>query len=182
MLTIADKVNNGMTTWTKPSQFFQYAEPGGEDVHIIWNNVADNDSLDRRPLQTIKPLCHIARSPKTDLLDTTYYVRATGFNFSAIPDVIQGIELRITARRVGRVSDDTVQLCLDGVLIGENQADIIVAPITHYGSTTSTWAATNLLAVDLLNSTFGVDIRFKSHPHWPHRDAASIDAIEMRIY
>jgi len=171
-----------MTNWTKPSHFFQYAELGGEYVHIPWNDVSNNDSLDRRPLQTSKALAHIARSPRTDLLDTTYYVRATGFNFNSIPDIITGIELRISARRCGRVSDDTVQLCLNNELIGENQATIIVAPITYYGNPTSVWTATALVASDLLNLTFGVDIRFKSHPHWPHRDAASIDAIEMRIY
>jgi hypothetical protein len=171
-----------MTTWTTPTIFSQYAELGGEDIHITWINVSDNDSLDRRPLQTSKSLSHIARSPRTDLIDTTYYIRATGFNFNNLPEIVQGIELRITARRGGRVSDDTIQLCLNNALIGENQATIEVAPILCYGNSTFLWAANELTSADLHNPTFGVDIRFKSHPQWPHRDAASIDAIEMRIY
>lgn len=171
-----------MTTWHKPSQFFQYAEIGGEDLHIQWTDVHDNDSLDRRPLQSVRSLAHIARTPGTDITDTTYYVRATGFSFSVIPDIIQGIELRITARRVGRISDDTVQLCLDDVLIGENQASVLVAPVTTYGGPSSVWAATDLTPADLTNPSFGVVVRLKSHPHWPHRDPASIDAIELRIY
>jgi len=102
------------TAWTFPTNISQYPEEGGEDAHIMWNeenNLSELRSNDGRSIQTNGTLHHIARSPKHDLRNKTYYIRATGFNFRNLPDVISGIEVRLNVRRYGRATDDTIQLC-----------------------------------------------------------------------
>jgi hypothetical protein len=112
----------------------------------------------------------------------TYYLELTGYNFQNLPDVITGIEARLTADRRGRITDEQTFLCLDGAMIGNNKADLSLAPKKTYGGETDLWGTENLSTADLQNSSFGITIRFQSHPHWPHKDGASVDSVELRIY
>ena len=112
----------------------------------------------------------------------TYFVRATGFNFRNLPDFVSGIEVRLTARRYGRATDDTIELCLNEQTIGDNQATISIAPEKIYGGETNLWSTDNLSIDDIRNETFGIVIRFQAHPHWPHKDPVLIDSVEMRIH
>jgi len=127
-------------------------------------------------------LFHIARSPQTDINSKTYYIRATGFNFVNLPDIVSGIELRLKTKRGGRVTDDTVQLCLDSNEIGDNKADLIVHPLKIYGNETDTWGVNDISLNIIQNSTFGITLRFRSHPRFPHRDPIFIDSVQMRIH
>jgi len=171
------------TQWTIPTLITQYAEEGADTVHIPWDK---GDSVIQeggyRSFGTLGALYHIARSPKLDLVTKTYYVNATGFNFTNLPETISGIEVRIKTKRAGRVTDDTVQLCLDDNLIGENKATLNLSAIKIYGNSNDKWTVDNISLQNVQNSSFGVAIRFQSHPQWPHRDAAYIDLIEMRIH
>ena len=106
------------------------------------------------PLSTNGSLEHIARSPKHDIRTKTYYLKFTGFNFENLPQTISGIELKLDVSRRGRVTDETVDL----------------------------WAMENLLLTDVEDNNFGVVIRFQSHPHWPHKDHAFVNAVELRIH
>ena len=173
------------TAWTFPTIISQYPEEGGEDAHIMWNEDNGLDELksnDGRSIQTNGTLHHIARSPKHDLRNKTYYIQATGFNFSNIPEVISGIEVRLNVRRYGRATDDTIQLCLNETPIGDNRATLEINPIKVYGSETDLWSTLELTPADLLDSTFGIVFRFQAHPHWPHRDPVLVDSVEMRIH
>jgi hypothetical protein len=90
--------------------------------------------------------------------------------------------MRLTAKRYGRVVDETVQLHTNDAVIGENRAVITTLPTMIYGGETDTWGAGALTATDLRNSSFGVLLRFQSHPHWPHRSPIYLDAVEIRIH
>jgi len=170
--------------WSLPTTIRQYAEVGAEDHHVAWLNV-DNFSplktLDGRSIRTARDLIHIARDPRHDILEKTYYLEATGFVFHTLPEVISGIELKITMNRFGRITDETIQLCLGNDMIGENQATLELDPIKIYGSDSNLWG-TELTLSDIQRPDFGIAMRFQSHPRWPHRSSAMIDVVEMRVY
>jgi len=173
------------TAWTLPTNIIQYAEPGGESVHIPWDDSHGFDvlkSADVRGVRSLGRLSHIARSPKHDILNKTYYIRATGFDFQGLPTVLSGIELLLLVNRYGRVTDDTVELVLSGESLGENQASLSIAPEKIYGGPASLWNAKNLSVNDLQDLSFGVVIRFCSHPHWPHKDPVIISGVRLRIH
>jgi hypothetical protein len=173
------------TAWTLPTNIIQYAEPGGESVHIPWDDSHGFDvlkSADVRGVRSLGRLSHIARSPKHDILNKTYYIRATGFDFHDLPDTLSGIELLLLVNRYGRVTDDTVELVLGGESVGENQASLRIAPEKIYGGPASLWNAKNLSVNDLQDPSFGVVIRFCSHPHWPHKDPVIIGGVRLRIH
>lgn len=171
------------TFWTYPNLISQYVEPGAEDVHISWNDVRPDAiiSNDKLNLVTTKNLFHIARSPKTDLTTKTFFLKATGFNFQNIPGTISGIELRLTGNRRGRIMDETVQLLLDDELVGENKATPDIKMTKTYGSSEDLWTS-NITISDINKSTFGIILRFKSHPKWPHSDPMLLNCIELRIH
>ena len=162
------------TNWSLPSIITQYAESGAEDVHLLWD-------LTEQRLKTSGQLQHIARSPKHDLRNKTYFLKLQGFNFTSAPEVLSGIALRLAVSRRGRITDETIQLCLGEDLVGDNLASLSLDPMKTYGGETNLWN-TSLSITDILTPEFGVVLRFQAHPHWPHRDAAFIDAVEIQIY
>lgn len=173
------------TAWTLPTNIIQYAEPGGESVHIPWDDSHGFDvlkSADVRGVRSLGRLSHISRSPKHDIMNKTYYIRATGFDFQNLPTVLSGIELSLSVTRYGRVTDDTVELVLDSESLGENQASLSITPEKIYGSPVNLWNTKNLSVNDLQDPSFGVAIRFRSHPHWPHKDPVIINSVRMRIH
>jgi hypothetical protein len=172
------------SNWALPTIITQYAEEGAEDAHISWQEANEFSSLksdDGKSIKTTSDLVHIAREPRHDITQKTYFLKITGFNFVNLPDVISGIEMKLSMNRFGRITDDTVQLCINDQLIGENQATLDLNPIKIYGDQTSMWDA-NLSVSDVQNSSFGITLRFKSHPRWPHRSSAMIDAVQVRVY
>lgn len=173
------------TPWTLPNTFFQYAEPGAETAHTAWNDQGNfQDLLDSgvRSIETIGALEHIARSPKHDIRNKTYYLRATDFDFYNLPNTVSGVELRITARRYGRATDETVYLCYNDKDIGKNKATLDLNPIKTYGGNSDLWDVESLPLATIQDPSFGVIIRFQAHPHWPHRSPVSIDSVELRIH
>jgi hypothetical protein len=159
------------TEWTNPATLLQYAEEGAESVHVPWDSTltSTNGSLE-----------HIARSPKRNIRTKTYYLKATGFAFQNLPETISGVELRLSVKRRGRVTDDTISLVINDQ-ISENRATLDLAPTKLYGGETDLWSFENISLEDL-NSNFGILIRFQAHLQWPHKDPAFIDAVELRIH
>lgn len=173
------------TLWTTPTIISQYAEELAEDIHIPWtevDNFAALKSIGTGSVETVRELLHIARSPKHDVQMKTYYIQATGFNFVDMPGTISGIEVRISTKRYGRITDDVVQLSNNNLLIGDNKASLPILPVKIYGTDSDLWATEDLAMSDVTSSTFGVTLRFQSHLQWPHKDPAFITAIEMRIH
>ena len=172
------------TNWAMPTQINQYAEEGAEAVHITWLEIDSFSSLkekDGRFVRTTSDLIHIARDGRVDITQKTYYLQLTGFIFQNVPDTISGIEMILSMNRHGRVTDDTIQLCLSGNLIGDNQASIDLSPKKIYGGDNLLWN-TDITKTIIQDPSFGVVLRFQSHPDWPHKSSPLIDAVEVRIH
>ena len=171
------------TKWTPPTICSQYAEEGAEDFHISWDSSSFSSirSNDSNSLGTMGTLEHSARSPKHDITNKTYFLKITGFNFNQLPNTLTGIELSLTMKRGGRVTDETVSLCIHDAEIGTNNANLDLNPIKVYGGEKELWG-TNLTIADITSPSFGVVVRFQAHPQWPHRTGAFIDAVELRIH
>lgn len=172
------------SNWALPNTISQYAEEGAESAHISWEEI-DNFSalktLDGRSVKTISDLVHIARDPKADIRQKTYFLKLTNFNFVNLPTVLSGIEVKISMKRYGRITDDTIQLTFNNQSVGINQANLDLSPIKLYGGENSLWDST-LSVADIANPSFGVVLRFQSHPQWPHKSSPLIDAVEIRIH
>lgn len=172
------------TNWTLPKTIEQYAEPEYDSIHISWveeNNFAALKNLDAKFIKTSRDLVHIARDPRHDILEKTWFLRLTNFNFESLPETLTGIQAKVSMNRYGRITDDTIQLCLGDQLIGKNQASLEIPPIAVYGGENNIWGTT-LTIDDIQNPNFGIALRFKSHPNWPHKSSALIDAVELKIF
>jgi len=172
------------SNWALPTTVIQYAENGAEDHHVSWVDVDNFDGIKNRDssfIKTSRDLLHIAKQPNHDLVEKTYFLKATGFNFVNLPETLSGIEVRLTMQRHGRISDETIQLCLDNDIIGDNLASMRLDPTTIYGNETNLWN-TKLTMLDVQNSNFGIILRFRSHPSWPHKTSALINAVELRMH
>lgn len=170
------------TVWTRPNTINQFAEFEGEEAHVSWNNLDHLINPGKNTTQTQKSLFHIARSPKHDIKDQTFYITASNFKFKNLPNSISGIGVRLHCSRFGRVTDDTIQLYLNNQFIGENKATLEIKDEQLYGGTSDLWGTTNLSLVDLQDPSFGITLRFKAHPKWPHKSSVIIYAVEMQIY
>lgn len=173
------------SAWATPTIISQFSEDGAEEFHVSWDdsdNFSQLKNFDQRSLNTVGALQHIARSPKHDIKNKTYYIRAKGFNFESLPSVLSGIEVRLNARRYGRVVDDTIQLLVNDVVSGNNKADLIIKPEKIYGGEVDLWGVENLSLADIQNSDFGIVLRFQCHPNWPHKDPILLDSVEIRIH
>ena len=172
------------TVWTPPSTILQYAESGAEEIHIPWDSTAFHavTEFDQQRLGLNGTLTHIARSPKHDSLSKTYFLKFQNFNFNNLPNAISGIELKLCIDRRGRVTDDTVQLLINDSPVGSNKANLNLDPIKFYGGELDKWEIDDIDLNDVTNSNFGILLRLKSHPKYPHKDPAFINSIELRIY
>lgn len=172
------------TDWTNPRQITQYAEPGAEDLHIKWDDTNGYANLrsNNGSVGTLGKLIHVARSPKPNVTNKTYYLKLTGYNFSNLPDQISGIELRLNSRRAGRITDDTITLTYNNNFIGDNQANFDLNPMKIYGREDFVWGLDSISKETLQDSSFGVVVRFKSHPQWPHSEPIDLMSVQLRIH
>lgn len=171
------------SNWALPTSVTQYAEPDSIN-HVSWVDTNDFYSLknnDGRSIKTSRDLLHIAKDPRHDLVEKTYFLKIVGFNFVNLPSTLSGIEMKLTMNRYGRISDETIQLCLGDQLLGDNRTNINLDPIKIYGSDIDIWNA-NVTIADMQRPEFGVILRFRSHPSWPHKSSALIDAVELRVH
>jgi len=176
------------TLWMTPTIVSQYAEPEAELIDVRWDdtdNFSSMDYVDGRYVKTVGDLVHLCRYPKGDIITKSYYLKIQGYNFSDLSskiNTITGVEARITAKRAGRIMDETVVLCVDNVAKGENHAGLLVDPVTYYGSATDLWKTKGITVEEAMNPNFGVIVRFQGHLQWPHRDGMLLDCVEMRIH
>jgi hypothetical protein len=170
------------TNWSNPSIVSQYAE---HPIHIAWdldNNLNGLQSADANSLKTVKDLLFISNPTANNIRMKTWFLSASGYNFENIPTQISGIEVMLGMKRGGRITDDTVQLQYNGGLIGDNKATFDLDMIKTYGGSLDLWEVGSISPVILGDPTFGVVVRFQSHPQWPHRETPLIDYLKMRIW
>jgi hypothetical protein len=170
------------TIFTTPTTIIQYPE---DLNHIAWfeqDNFSNIKTLNGKGTSTVRPLLHISRQPKNDINMKTYYLQATGFNFVNLPQVLSGIACRVTINRGGRIFDDTIQLCFQNNLIGINKTGQSCDPVQIYGGSTDLWDVKNISLSMIQDNSFGVTVRFRSHPSWPHKTTPIINGIELQIF
>lgn len=170
-----------MNNWHYPTKVKQVAEV---EEHVSWN--ADHDFIsvkynDSRFLTTTKDLLHIATFDGHDIKMKTYYLFLSDFKFVDLPTTITGLTVETSVRRGGRITDDTVQLMNSDEFIGENLANFGVDQVKTYGGLVSEWG-TPITKQQLESASFGVGIRFKSHPSWPHRESPKLEYVRVRVW
>ena len=176
-------IRYGKYRMATPTNIIQYAE---DESHISWNTRYFHELKSTvgygAGVETTKPLLHIARQPKHDIKMKTYYLQATGFNFGQLPNVISGIVVKIKIDRGGRITDETVQLCVNNALIGENRAVLSLEQKMLYGGEMDTWSIEGLNSSMLQDPSFGLTLRYKSHPAWPHKTSPTLHTVEIEIH
>ncbi len=173
-----------ISNWALPRSITQYAEDNAENIHVSWQDTENFQALKTKNgkfIKTSRDLVHIARDPRHDIKEKTYFLKCTNFDFVNVPSIITGIEMKLTSNRYGRITDETIQLCLNDQLIGNNLTTRDLDPIKIYGADNNMWG-TNLSLSDITNSSFGIVLRFQSHPNWPHKSSMLIDSVELRVY
>lgn len=161
------------TQWIRPKSVYQFAEDGGEGVHVPW----DFDSITHTGILPIKlkgTLQHVARSPKPDRVNKTYFIRFSNFAIESPPETITGIEIRLHASRHGRITDDTIQLVSSSGAVSDNQATLLIENSKIYNFPPQ--------MTTVFDENFGVEFRFRSHPSWPHNETIVINSVELRLY
>lgn len=169
------------TPWTYSSTVSQIAEV---EQHVPWVESkfdAIKTSDDSNYLTTTKELLHISNFTANDLKMKTYFLHATGFNFVDLPNVPTGIEVEISVMRGGRIADDSIYLLFNGNFVSDNKADFQLDITKIYGSSSDMWGLTTDVA-NIADSSFGVSIRYQSHPSWPHRENPKLNYIRMRVW
>jgi hypothetical protein len=170
------------TDWISPTTITQYAEV---ENHVPWKDSGTGFFEAMYPdevfLETTVPLLHIANSLMNDIKNKTFYLQLTGFNIINLPTNPIGIEVEVSMKRDGRITDETVQLTYNNQLIGNNKADGTLDLYKIYGSNNDLWNA-NLTAAMIGDPSFGIVLRYQSHPSWPHRSTPMLDYIRLRVY
>jgi hypothetical protein len=176
------------TSWIYPTSVTQSAE---FLEHIEWYSSNGNlnvlSQLDTNHIRTVKNLLHISNATAGDIRQKTWYLFCTGFNFDTLPDTITGLDIQLNVVR-GRVVEDVVQLVYQGSLIGDNKVyysqdienHINVVPNPMYSGANDYWK-TNLTSAILSDPTFGVCLRFQSHPYYPHSEVPVLHTVAMRV-
>jgi hypothetical protein len=139
--------------------------------------------------QTASHLIHLSNPACGDLRSSTQALSFTNFNITGVPEVISGIVLQVNTQRNGRATDEIIQLTYQGVAIGTNHVDYYTDTEGHltldnsatYGSSTDTWGV-DLTPAMLQNPSFGVILKFQSHPYYPHSSGMFIDSVSLTVY
>jgi hypothetical protein len=174
------------TSWTYPTTASQYTDT---DVHIPWlhNNETFTEidlgskTYEINLIYSAKDLLHISNTLVQDIRMKTYYLVLTGFNWRNLPITISGIEARINVRRTGRITDETIQLYHDAP-IGINQATLDLSNDKLYGAPDSLWGSAEITRDMLTEPTFGIVLRYQSHPDWPHKVTPNMEHVQLRVW
>lgn len=159
---------------------------------IPWNDInlsTSNDAyaVSSNTLYTISGLWMERFRSKTNQLWTTNY------QIPSLSNTIIGIELRVNIKRSARIQDLTIQLTLNGELIGLNYGVYMTTQYAYqhnlpliddfniYGGPTDMWGTT-LTPTEITDPTFGAVIAFQSNETLPHRDLAYLNQIALRIH
>jgi hypothetical protein len=164
------------SSWTYPSIVTQFAD---SDHHVRWLNVG-NDFFSLNQIRAERDLLHISNPNANDLRETTYYLLFRGWEWEDLPVTISGIEVMVNLKRVGRITDDTIQLYYNQA-IGDNKANAEISDEKILGGETDLWGY-DLTPEIVTDDNFGVLLRLKSHPSWPHKCTPNITHIQIRAW
>ena len=164
--------------WFYPSAASQYTE---SHTHNSWVGI-DSDFNYINDVRTTLDLTTIDNDVIKNMKTKTYYLVFTDFKISEITYPINGIELFVNIRRGGRITDDTISLYYNNDVLGTNKATAELNDIKTYGSSTDLWDAQSTAKEVLEDTSFGVLLRYQSHPFWPHRTTPNMQHVQLRIW
>lgn len=154
----------------------------GEEGEISW-------AKDRSNLWvTTQPLSLIANPATGDIRTKTYSLIFTNFQIDP-PETIQGISAFVRTKRNGRIVDEIVQLSYQGQPIGDNKSSYITDPDgkfqinndSTYGGESDLWGA-ELTPEILRDPSFGIILKFASHPYYPHKDQMILYGVSLTVF
>ena len=138
---------------------------------------------------TVSELVHLSNPATGDMRNKTWFLTCINFQITGITDPINGIQLDISGQRNGRIVDEVIQLTYQGQPLGDNnfvyltdsEGHLKITNHTTYGGPTDTWGAT--ITADMLQDpSFGVILKFQSHPYYPHKCGMFLDAVSLTVY
>ena len=138
---------------------------------------------------TVRPLLHRSNSATGGLRDKTWAITCTNFNMNDLPEVITGLQLDLSGQRNGRIIDETIQLTYQGQPIGNNnflyvldsEGHFYLNNQTSYGGPTDLWGV-ELTPTILQDPSFGIILKFQSHPYYPHSGGMFLDTVSFTVY
>ena len=138
---------------------------------------------------TVRPLLHRSNSATGGLRDKTWAITCTNFNMNDLPEVITGLQLDLSGQRNGRIIDETIQLTYQGQPIGNNnflyvldsEGHFYLNNQTSYGGPTDLWGV-ELTPTILQDPSFGIILKFQSHPYYPHSCGMFLDTVSFTVY
>ena len=170
------------TPWFFPQTISQYYEI---PQHIAWDTSGLGFYNCQYPdgfyMSTVLPLVHLSNTWVNDVKMKTYYLSLTNYNISGIT-IVNGIEALLIMDRGGRITDETIQLQYQSNGIGINQATADLSIEKSYGGEGNFWGLNTITTSTVMDSSFGITLRFQSHPSWPHRVAPRINSVGIRIW
>lgn len=165
-------------------KFSEYPED-----QVDWITIPTSGLLVNNRWRTVRSLKHISNPATGDIRDQTYSLICTNFNITELPDIISGLELRIVAQRNGRIADELIHLTYQDQKIGKNNFNYITDSEGHlkitnesvYGGPTDLWDA-DITHEMLIDPSFGVILKFQSHPYYPHNVGMTLDSVSLTVY
>ncbi len=161
------------------------------DQEITWNSTLTTELgfLQNSRWGTVKNLTHIANPATGDLRNKTWALNCTNLNAITLPETITGLQIDISGQRNGRIVDEIIQLTYQGSAIGNNNFVYMTDPDGHllitnqstYGGPTDLWGTT-LTPEIIQDPSFGVILKFQSHPYYPHSCGMFLDSVLFTVY
>lgn len=158
---------------------------------ISWRTTPSRDvnSLLEQKWTTVRSLKHIANPASGNIRERTRSLVCTDFQITDLPDIISGLELKITAQRNGRIVDEIIQLTYESQSIGKNnfiyvtdsEGHLKITNETVYGGPQDLWEV-DLTPEMLRDPSFGVILKFQSHPYYPHSVGMILDSVSITVY
>lgn len=174
----------------RPHHVELFSEMPDEEITWRTTNSTDPNSLLQKRWSTVRSLKHIANPATGDLRDRTWALICTDLQVTNLPEVITGVQLNLNTNRNGRVFDEIIQLTYQGNLIGINNINYQVDSEGHlsplqnesvYGGLENLWEAD--ITEDMVRApSFGVFLKFQSHPFYPHNCGMLVDSVSITFY
>lgn len=173
----------------RPTSVEQISEMPDQEIGWRSSNTTEVDNLLECRWTTVRSLSHIANPATGDIRNKTWALVCAGFQMTELPEVITGIQLDLNGQRNGRIVDEVIQLTYQNQPIGNNNFEYVTDSEGHlkltnettYGGSTDLWG-TEITPAMLQDPSFGVILKFQSHPYYPHRCGITLDSVWLTVF
>lgn len=172
-----------------PTTVTQESDNPTEEIGWTSSFTANQGYLLNSRWRTVADLTHLSNPAMGDMRTRTQKLVCTNFQMSNLPDTISGIQLELKTQRNGRIVDQQIQLTYQGQELGKNnfiyltdiEGHLPITNDTYYGGPADLWDC-ELTPNMLLDPSFGVILKFQSHPYYPHRQTMYLDSVKLTVY